>query len=56
MPLDRLLLARIGLTLVSIGSSALTVKADFNKSHATNPPWRTTTTTWKPKWIMRPRG
>jgi hypothetical protein len=39
MPLDRLLLARIGLTLVSIGYSALTVKADFNKTHATNPLW-----------------
>jgi len=39
MSLDRLLLARIGLTLVTLGYSALTVKADFNKTHATNPLW-----------------
>jgi hypothetical protein len=39
MSLDRLLLARILLTLVTIGYSALTVKADFNKTHATNPLW-----------------
>ncbi len=37
--MDRLLLARIGLTLVSIGYSALTDKADFNKTHATKPLW-----------------
>lgn len=34
-----MLLARIGPTLVTIGYSALTVKADFNKTHATNPLW-----------------
>ena len=39
MSLDRLLLVRILLTLVTIGYSALTVKADFNKTHATNPLW-----------------
>jgi hypothetical protein len=36
---NRLLLAQIGLTLVTIGYSALTAKADFNKTHATNPLW-----------------
>jgi hypothetical protein len=37
--MDRDLLARILLTFVTIGYSALTVKADFNKTHATNPLW-----------------
>src|SRR5215510_8810810 len=37
--MDRFLLARILLTLVTIGYGALTVKADFNKTHATNPLW-----------------
>jgi hypothetical protein len=39
MAMDRLLLARILLTLVTIGYGAVTVKADFNKTHATNPLW-----------------
>src|SRR5262245_61988183 len=39
MAMDRFLLARILLTLVTIGYGALTVKADFNKTHATNPLW-----------------
>lgn len=39
MAADRLLLARLLLTLVTIGYGALTVKADFNKTHATNPLW-----------------
>jgi hypothetical protein len=39
MAMDRLLLARILLTLVTLGYSAVTVKADFNSTHATNPLW-----------------
>jgi hypothetical protein len=39
MAMDRFLLVRILLTLVTIGYGALTVKADFNKTHATNPLW-----------------
>jgi hypothetical protein len=39
MAMDRLLLARILLTLVTIGYGAVTVKADFNKTHATIPLW-----------------
>jgi Family of unknown function (DUF6640) len=34
-----LLLARILFTLTTIGWGALTVVADFNKTHATNPKW-----------------
>jgi hypothetical protein len=33
------LLARILLTLVTIGYAFVTVLADFNKTHATNPQW-----------------
>lgn len=33
------LLARILLTLVTLGYSATTIIADFNKTHATNPKW-----------------
>jgi len=33
------LLARILLTLVTIGYGFITVLADFNKTHATNPQW-----------------
>jgi Family of unknown function (DUF6640) len=36
---DHLLLARILLTLVTLGYGAVTVLADFNKTHATNPKW-----------------
>ena len=39
MSWHRLLLARIGSTLVTIGYSVLTGKADFNKTHAINPLW-----------------
>ena len=39
MAMDRLLLPRILLTFVTIGYGAVTVKADFNKTHATNPLW-----------------
>jgi hypothetical protein len=39
MSSHRLLLARIFLTLVTIGYSALTVKANFNQTHATSPLW-----------------
>ena len=39
MAMDRLLLARILLTFVTIGYGAVTAKADFNKTHATNPLW-----------------
>jgi hypothetical protein len=34
-----LLIARILLTLTVLGYSAGTIKADFNKTHATNPAW-----------------
>ncbi len=37
--MDRLLLARILLTISTIGYGLLTIKADFNKTHATNPLW-----------------
>jgi len=37
--MDRFLLARMLLTLVTIGYGALTVTADFNRTHATNPLW-----------------
>ena len=36
---DHFLLARILLTLVTLGYSLATVFADFNKTHATNPLW-----------------
>jgi hypothetical protein len=36
---DYSLLARILLTLVTIGYAFVTVLADFNKTHATNPKW-----------------
>jgi hypothetical protein len=39
MPFDHLLIARILFTLTTIGWGALTVVADFNKTHATNPKW-----------------
>ena len=39
MHFDLTLLARILLTLVTIGYGGITVLADFNKTHATNPKW-----------------
>jgi hypothetical protein len=39
MALDQYLLARVLFTLTTIGWGALTVLADFNKTHATNPKW-----------------
>src|SRR5262249_3021331 len=39
MTMDRLLVARLLLTLATLGYGVLTVKADFNKTHATNPLW-----------------
>lgn len=36
---DLSLLARILLTLVTIGYGFITIMADFNKTHATNPKW-----------------
>jgi hypothetical protein len=39
MTFDLHLLARVLLTLVTIGYGFLTVLADFNKTHATNPKW-----------------
>jgi hypothetical protein len=36
---DHILIARILFTLATIGWAALTVVADFNKTHATNPKW-----------------
>jgi hypothetical protein len=36
---DYNLLARILLTLVTLGYGLATVFADFNKTHATNPQW-----------------
>jgi Family of unknown function (DUF6640) len=39
MHFDLTLLARILLTLVTLGYGAVTVLADFNKTHATNPKW-----------------
>lgn len=33
------LIARILLTLATLGYAAVTIKADFNKTHATNPAW-----------------
>lgn len=37
--LDYSLLARVLLTVVTIGYGFLTILADFNKTHATNPKW-----------------
>jgi hypothetical protein len=39
MSIDRILIARILFTLITAGYAALTVLADFNKTHATNPEW-----------------
>jgi hypothetical protein len=36
---DGHLLSRILLTLAAIGFGFLTIKADFNRTHATNPSW-----------------
>src|SRR5436305_12228843 len=36
---DGNLLARVLLTLATIGYGVITVKADFNRTHATNPLW-----------------
>jgi uncharacterized membrane protein len=36
---DHFLLARILLTLVTLGYALATILADFNKTHATNPKW-----------------
>ena len=37
--IDRMLLAKILFTLATFGWAGLTVFADFNKTHATNPKW-----------------
>jgi hypothetical protein len=39
MSFERILIARILFTLTTIGWALLTVLADFNKTHATNPQW-----------------
>lgn len=39
MTLDRILIARILFTLTTAGWGVLTIFADFNKTHATNPKW-----------------
>jgi uncharacterized membrane protein len=39
MAFDRILIARILFTLMTIGWGVLTVVADFNATHATNPKW-----------------
>jgi hypothetical protein len=36
---DGYLLARVLLTVVTLGYGAITILADFNKTHATNPAW-----------------
>jgi hypothetical protein len=36
---DANLLARLLLTLATVGYGFVTIKADFNKTHATNPAW-----------------
>jgi MFS family permease len=36
---DGNLIARVLLTLATLGYGAITIKADFNKTHATNPQW-----------------
>jgi len=39
MSFDRILIARLLFSLVTVGWGVLTVVADFNKTHATNPAW-----------------
>ena len=39
MSIDHILIARILFTLMTVGYAVLTVIADFNKTHATNPEW-----------------
>ena len=39
MTFDHILVARILFTLMTAGWAVLTVFADFNKTHATNPKW-----------------
>jgi hypothetical protein len=39
MGFDRLLLVRLLMSLVTLGYGVVTMKADFNKTHATNPLW-----------------
>lgn len=39
MGFDRILIARLLFTLMTVGWAVLTVVADFNKTHATNPKW-----------------
>jgi hypothetical protein len=39
MSFDHLFVARVLFTLTTIGWGVLTVVADFNKTHATNPKW-----------------
>jgi Family of unknown function (DUF6640) len=39
MSIDHILIARILFTLMTAGYAVLTVVADFNKTHATNPEW-----------------
>lgn len=39
MSIDHILIARILLTVATVGWAVLTVIADFNKTHATNPAW-----------------
>src|ERR1700693_5477859 len=39
MSFDRILIARLLFTLMTAGWAVLTVFADFNKTHASNPKW-----------------
>src|SRR5258708_35390116 len=39
MSIDRILVARVVFTIMIAGWAVLTVVADFNKTHATNPAW-----------------
>jgi hypothetical protein len=39
MGFDRILIARLLFTLMTVGWAVLTLVADFNKTHATNPKW-----------------
>ena len=39
MSFDRILIARLLFSLVTVGWGVLTVVADFNRTHATNPAW-----------------
>ena len=39
MTFDHILIARVLFTLMTAGWAVLTVFADFNKTHATNPKW-----------------